>query len=318
MKLHANATTCPKSRLLLCRRVIEDGWTRTRAADAAGISERTASKWISRYRTEGADGLVDRPSTPLTSPRRMPEDRVATIAGLRHLRMTAAEIAECLSMPISTVSAVLLRIGLGKRSRLEPFEQPNRYERRHPGELIHIDIKKLGMIGRPGHRVMGSRKNRYRTPGAGWEFVHVAVDDATRLAYVEVLENQKASTSVGFLRRAVRFFDGYGVRVQRVMTDNGSPYVSAVHALACRRLGIRHLRTRPYRPRTNGKAERFIRTMLGGWAYGAIYRDSWQRRDALKGWLEFYNHRRPHGSLGRQPPAERLAQLVNNVSGSYS
>lgn len=318
MKLHANALTCPKSRLLLCRRVIEEGWIRAEAASAAGISERTAAKWLARYRADGIDGLVDRSSAPNTSPTKVPEDRVVAIGGLRRLRMTAAEIAECLSMPISTVSAVLLRIGLGKRSSLEPFEPVNRYERRHPGELIHIDIKKLGMIGRPGHRVMGTRENRYRTRGAGWEFVHVAVDDATRLAYVEVLENEKASTSVGFLRRAVRFFDSFGVRVHRVMTDNGSPYVSAVHALACRRLGIRHLRTRPYRPRTNGKAERFIRTMLGGWAYAAIYRDSWQRRDALARWVDFYNHRRPHGSLGRHTPAGRLAQLVNNVGGSYS
>ncbi len=317
MRLHANATTCPKSRLLLCRRVIEQGWSRAQAAAAAGTSERTASKWLARYRTEGVDGLIDRPSTPAARPTQVAEDRVATIAGLRHLRMTAAEIAECLSMPASTVSAVLHRIGLGRRSALEPFEPPNRYERRHPGELVHIDIKKLGMIGRPGKRVLGEGAGR-KTRCAGWEFVHVAVDDATRLAYVEVLENEKGSTAVGFLRRAVRFFDGYGVRVQRVMTDNGSPYVSTVHALACRRLGIRHLRTRPYRPRTNGKAERFIRTMLGGWAYGAIYRDSWQRRDALQGWLDFYNHRRPHGSLGRHPPAERLAQLVNNVSGSYT
>ena len=317
MKLHANATTCPKSRLLLCRRVTQEGWTRADAAAAAGTSERTAAKWLARYRAEGPEALVDRPSAPRTNPKRVPEDRVATIAGLRRLRMSAVEIAECLSMPVSTVSSVLLRIGLGKRSSLEPFEPANRYERRHPGELIHIDIKKLGMIGQPGKRVLGRGPGR-ATRGAGWEFVHVAVDDATRLAYVEVLENEKGSTSVGFLRRAVRFFDGYGVRVQRVMTDNGSPYRSAVHALACRRLGIRHLRTRPYRPRTNGKAERFIRTMLGGWAYGAIYRDSWQRRDALEGWLDFYNHRRPHGSLGRHPPVERLAQLVNNVSGSYS
>lgn len=317
MKLHANATSCPKSRLLLCRRVIDEGWTRAEAASAAGISERSAAKWLARYRAEGRDGLLDRPSTPRTSPSRVPEERVRVIAGLRRLRMTAAEIAECLSMPISTVSAILLRIGLGKRSALEPLEPPNRYERRHPGELIHVDIKKLGMIGQPGHRVLGRGRGR-GTPGAGWEFVHIAVDDATRFAYVEVLENEKASTSVGFLRRAVRFFDSLGVRIQRVMTDNGAPYVSAVHALACRRLGIRHLRTRPYRPRTNGKAERFIRTMLGGWAYGAIYRDSWQRRDALAGWLDFYNHRRPHGSLGRHPPAERLAQLVNNVSGSYN
>jgi len=317
VRLHANATTCPKSRLLLCRRVIEEGWGRAEAAAAAGVSERTAAKWLARYRAEGVEGLMDRSSAPKTSPTQVPEDGVAAIAGLRRLRMTAAEIAECLRMPISTVSLVLLRIGLGKRSSLEPFEPPNRYVRRHPGELIHIDIKKLGMIGRPGKRVLGRGPGR-ATEGAGWEFVHVAVDDATRLAYVEVLENEKASSAIGFLRRAVRFFDGWGVRVHRVMTDNGSAYRSAVHAIACRRLGIRHLRTRPYRPRTNGKAERFIRTMLGGWAYGALYRDSWQRRDALAGWLDYYNHRRPHGSLGRHPPAERLAQLVNNVSGSYS
>lgn len=214
------------------------------------------------------------------------------------------------------VSVVLRRIGLGRRSALEPFEPPNRYERRHPGELVHIDIKKLRMIGRAGKRALGQSAGR-KTRGAGWEFVHVAVDDATRLAYVEVLENEKASTSIGFLRRAVRFFDAYGVTIRRVMTDNGSAYRSTAHALACRRLGIRHLRTRPYRPGTNGKAERFTRTMLDGWAYGAIYKDSWQRRDALAGWLDFYNHRRPHGSLGRLPPAERLAQLVNNVAGSY-
>ncbi len=317
MRLHANATTCPKSRLLLWRRVIEEGWSRARAAEAAGVSERTAAKWLARYRTEGPDGLVDRPSTPLTSPTRVPEDRIAVIVGLRRLRMTAGEIAECLSMLISTVSALLQRIGLGKRSALEPFEPPNRYERRHPGELVHIDIKKLGMIGRAGKRVLGQGPGR-RTIGAGWEFVHVAVDDVTRLAYVEVLENEKTSSAIGFLRRAVRFFDGYGIRVQGVMTDNGSAYRSATHALACRRLGIRHLRTRPYRPRTNGKAGRFIRTMLGSWAYAAIYRDSWQRRDVLAAWLDFYNHRRPHGSLGRHPPAERLAQLVNNVGGSYS
>ncbi len=318
MRLHANATTCPKSRLLLCRRVLEQGWTRAQAAAAAGTSERTAAKWLARYRAEGATGLVDRSSAPKTSPTRVPCERVDAIAGLRQLRMTAAEIAECLDVPPSTVSAVLLRIGLGKRSALEPFQPVNRYERRHPGELIHVDIKKLGRIGRAGHRAVGHRAHHLRTRGAGWEFVHVAVDDATRLAYVEVLESERASSAVGFLRRAVRFFGGYGVRAQRVMTDNGAAYRSAAHAVACRRLGIRHLRTRPYRPQTNGKAERFIQTMLGGWAYGAIYRDSWQRRDALEAWLHFYNHRKPHGSLGRHPPAEHLARLVNNVSGSYT
>ena len=318
MRLHANATTCPKSRLLLCRRVIEQGWRRADAAAAAGISERTAAKWLARYRADGVASLLDRSSAPKTSPTKVPEDRVCTIAGLRRLRMTAAEIAECLSMPVSTVSAVLARIGLGRRSRLEPFEPVNRYERRRPGELIHVDVKKLGRIAGAGHRAIGRSERHHRSRGAGWEFVHVAVDDATRLAYVEVLADEKATTAVGFLRRAVAFFGSYGIAVERVMTDNGPAYYATIHAVACRLLGVRHLRTRPYRPQTNGKAERFIQTMLGGWAYGAIYRTSQQRTDALGGWLDFYNHRRPHGSLGRHPPAQRLAELVNNVSGSYS
>ena len=197
--------------------------------------------------------------------------------------MTAAEISELLGMPLSTVSAVLLRIGLGKRSRLEPLEPPNRYQRERPGELVHIDVKKLGRIDRVGHRITGHRASRTRAaPGTtarmiGWEYVHVCVDDATRLAYVEVLPDEKGLTVAGFLRRAVAFYASHGIHVERVMTDNGAGYRSIVHALACRALGIRHLRTRPYRPRTNGKAERFIRTMLGGWAYGAIYGTSTER-----------------------------------------
>jgi transposase InsO family protein len=236
---------------------------------------------------------------------------------LRQLRMTAAEIAETLSMPPSTVSALLARLGLGKLSRLEPPEPANRYERKRPGELLHVDVKKLGRIGRPGHRVNGDRRTRSR--GIGWEYVHVCVDDATRLAYVEVLEDEKATTAAGFLRRAVAHYRAHGIRVERLITDNGACYRSVVHALACKALGIRHLRTRPYRPRTNGKAERFIRTMLGGWAYGAIYRTSDERRAALAGWLDFYNRQRPHGSLGHQPPLQRLAALTrNNLAGPYT
>jgi len=238
------------------------------------------------------------------------------IALLRRLRMTGAEIAFCLAL--STVSAVLLRIGLGKLSRLEPPEPPNRYERRHPGELIHIDVKKLGRIrGGAGHRMLGRGPGRHGGKGAGWEYVHVCVDDATRLAYVEILTDEKATTVVGFLRRAVAFYKRHGICVERVMTDNGSGYRSALHAAACRAMGLRHLRTRPYRPRTNGKAERFIRTMLGGWAYGAIYASSAQRASGLDGWLHYYNHDRPHGALSHKPPMTRLAEL-NNVAGSYS
>jgi len=317
MKLHANARTCPHSRRLTVDRVEREGWTLAAAAEAAGVSVRTVSKWLRRFRLEGEQGLLDRCSAPASVPLRTGEGRVAVIAALRRLRMTGAEIAETLGMPVSTVSGILTRIGLGKLWRLEPLEPPNRYEKKWPGELVHVDVKKLGRIGRPGHRVNGDR--RTRTRGIGWEYVHVAIDDATRLVYVEVLDDEKAATAVGFLRRAVAHFASFGIRVERLMTDNGSAYRATIHALACKALGIKHLRTRPYRPRTNGKAERFIRTMLGGWAYGAIYRNSDERRRALAGWLDFYNHRRPHRSLGRQAPLERLQTLNrNNVLGSYS
>jgi transposase InsO family protein len=246
---------------------------------------------------------------------------VAVIVALRRLRMTAAEIAETLAMPLSTVSAVLTRNGLGRLGRIG-LEQPHRYERSRPGELVHIDVKKLGRITRgAGHRVHGGLQHytgrhldaagRLRGK-AGWEFVHVAVDDYSRLAYAEVLPDEKAATAIGFLRRALAFFARYGIQVERVLTDNGSPYISTLHALACRALGIRHLRTRPRRPQTNGKAERFIRTLRAGWAYGAIFRSSQERTQALDGWLWHYNHRRRHSALGHQPPASRT-----NLPGSY-
>jgi len=299
---------------LLVERVREQGWTAGQAAAAAGVSVRTARKWLSRYDGDGRDGLFDRSSAPRRVANRTTEERLLVIAWLRRLRMTAAEIAETLGMPCSTVSGILTRNGLGRLSGLEPAEPVRRYERAEPAELVHIDVKKLGRIGRPGHRVNGDRRTRMR--GIGWEYVHVAIDDATRLAYVEVLPDERAVTAVGFLQRAVADFRRRGVHVKAVMTDNGSAYIAIVHALACKTLGLRHLRTRPYRPQTNGKAERFIRTLLGGWAYAAIYPTSEQRRAALPGWLDFYNHRRPHGSLKRQTPQQRLTTL-NNVLGSY-
>ena len=322
MKLHANAATCPKSRLKIVCRALNGEARETIAADLE-ISERTVAKWVARYRDEGEDGLIDRSSAPGSIPHRTPEDRVRAIAALRRLRMTAAEIAVCLGMPLSTVSAVLRRIGLGKLSRLEPTEPANRYERACAGELVHVDVKRLGVITGAGHRVTGKRTSqnanrRARRRGApkGWEFVHVCVDDATRLAYVEVLADEQGATAAGFLRRAIAFYAGHGITVQRVMSDNGACYRSTIHAVACRLLGLRHLRTRPYRPRTNGKAERFIRTMLGGWAYGAIYRSSRERTAALDGWLWTYNHRRPHGSLRHKPPIARLREL-NNLARTY-
>jgi transposase InsO family protein len=323
MKVHANAPLGPKGRLTMVRRVLEQGWSLARAAEAAGVSERTCGKWVRRYRVEGPAGLLDRSSVPWSVPHRTSEDRVQAIAALRRLRMTGAEIAMVLGMPLSTVSAVLGRIGLGKLSRLEPPEPPNRYERSRPGELIHVDVKKLGKIAGAGHRVTGQRQSqlanrRAHRRGApkGWEFVHVCVDDATRLAYVEVLADEQGATAAGFLRRAVAFYRRHGITVERVMSDNGACYRSTIHAFACRLLGLRHLRTRPYRPRTNGKAERFIRTLLGGWAYGAIYGTSTERTAALDGWLWTYNHRRPHGSLSHKTPIARLNEL-NNVPGSY-
>jgi transposase InsO family protein len=327
MQIHARARLTPKGRLFVVKRVLEQGWSPKAAADAAGVAERTVYRWLARHRSEGEAGLRDRPSIPKAIPHRTPRDRVEAILALRRIRMTGAEISELLGMPPATVSAVLLREGLGKLSRLEPPEPPNRYERARPGELIHVDVKRLGRIGPKGagHRVTGKKGfNSTRRDAAGrdrrqvgWEFVHVAVDDATRLAHAEVLSDERGETAAGFLRRAVAFFASHGIAVERLMTDNGSPYVSTVHALACRELGIRHLRTRPYRPRTNGKAERFIQTLLRGWAYGAIYRSSLERTRALPGWLDRYNWRRPHGSLGKRPPGYRLAQLTK-LAGDYT
>jgi transposase InsO family protein len=324
MKVHARARLTPKGRCFVVDRVVRQGWSATAAAEAAGVAERTVYRWIARYRAEGEAGLHDRSCVPRRIPRRTPTARVEAILALRRLRMTGSEIAELLEMPAATVSAVLRREGLGKLSRLEPPEPPNRYERSRPGELVHVDVKRLGRIGPhgAGHRVTGRRlrRNPTRTDGAGvrrlqvgWEFVHIAIDDHSRLAYAEVLADERATTAVGFLRRAVSFFASHGISVRRVMTDNGSPYVSAVHASACRELGLRHLRTRPYRPRTNGKAERFIQTMLREWAYARLYGTSAERIRALPIWLDRYNWRRPHGSLGHRPPRSRLT----NVAGIY-
>ncbi|HMI82170.1 MAG TPA: IS481 family transposase [Solirubrobacterales bacterium] len=331
MKLHANAPLGPKGRRHMVLRVLQEGIALTEAAEAAGVSAKTAGKWVRRYREEGEAGLLDRSSAPNHVHNATPPERVEAIEALRRVRLTGPEIAETLEMATSTVSAVLKRIGLGKLSRLAPPEPPNRYQRSRPGELIHIDVKKLGRIGPygAGHRALGrtwARRGPTRTDSegvrrgrAGWECVHVCVDDATRLAYVEVLPDEKTTTAIGFLRRAIAFYRSHGITVEQLMTDNGSAYRSAAHALACRALGIGHLRTRPYRPQTNGKAERFIRTMLREWAYAAVYGSSPERAAALSGWLERYNYRRRHGALGHRPPIQRLRELQgNNVAGIYT
>jgi transposase InsO family protein len=319
MKLHANAALSLNKRRVLCRRVVEERWTLTEAAAAAEVSVRCARKWVGRYRAEGDLGLLDRPSTPATVANRTDERRIEAIAALRRLRFTGPEIAEVLGMALSTVSGILTRIGMGRLGRLG-LEPAERYERARPGELIHVDVKKLGRIARPGHRMLGTRaaKGYHRRQFEhGWEFVHVAIDDCTRLAYVEVLTDERATTAAAFLRRAVGFYRRHGITVERVITDNGSAYRSTIHAIACRALGLRHLRTRPYRPQTNGKAERFIRTLLGGWAYGALYRNSKERTAALDGWLDYYNHHRKHSALGHKPPIARLNERTN-LLGTYT
>jgi transposase InsO family protein len=322
MDLHANAALSWTGRRQLARRVVREGWTVTAAAEAAGVSVRCARKWIGRYRA-GDRRLLDRSSVPRRVANRTAAERIEVIVKLRRLRMTSAEIAETLAMPVSTVSGILTRLGLGRLGRLG-LEQPRRYERSRPGELVHIDVKKLGRIeGGAGKRAFADRRRRatrtytdsdgHRRGSKGWEYVHIAIDDYSRLAYAEVLSDEKASTATGFLQRAIAFYGRYGITVERVLTDNGSCYRATLHALACRRLGIRHLRTRPYRPQTNGKAERFIRTLLHGWAHGPIYRSSSERTAALDGWLWHYNHRRRHSALRHQPPASRT-----NLLGSYS
>jgi transposase InsO family protein len=324
MKLHANAALCLNQRRRLARRIDDEGWSAARAAGVHEVSDPTARKWARRYREEGETGLLDRSSAAHQVWNRTPKDRLAAICALRRLRFTGAEIAELFRMPETTVSGILTKVGLGRLGRLG-LEPARRYERRRPGELLHVDVKRLAKISvrGAGHRVTGNRRSQFkvgpkRLGATGWEFVHVCVDDASRLAYAEVLSDERATTAAGFLRRAVAFYRRHGIQVDAVMTDNGSAYRSAIHSLACKALGLKHLRTRPYRPQTNGKAERFIRTMLGGWAYRAIYRSSAERTRALEGWLWRYNYRRPHGSLGRRPPAARLDELRNNPLGSYS
>ncbi len=326
MQLHANAELSLKARKKMVERVLVYDVGLSEAAADAGVSEKTCRKWVRRFGTDGPAGLFDRSSAPTTVANRTCERTIEAIAALRRLRFTGPEIAETLDMATSTVSGILTRIGMGKLGRMG-LEPAQRYERERPGELIHIDVKKLGRIqGGAGKRVTaGTSRNKRPTRTdrdgrrrltAGWDFVHIAIDDATRLAYAEVLSDEKGTTAVGFLRRAKAFFERHGMTVEQVLTDNGSPYISAVHAVACRALGLKHLRTRPRRPQTNGKAERFIRTMLGGWAYGAIYASSADRTAALDGWLWHYNHHRRHSALGHKPPIARLTER-NNVLGTY-
>jgi len=305
MELHNNARSCPASRGLLVRRVLE-GTSVTRAAEAAGVSRRTAFKWKRRYREAGEAALVDRSSRPHRMPRQAHPDRVEEVLRLRRRRQTGPQIAARVGLSTATVARILARAGLSRLKSLEPKPPVVRYQRERPGELIHVDIKKLGRIGRVGHRIHGDRTTRVR--GIGWEFVHVAIDDASRLAYAEVLPNERSPSSTAFLRRSVAWFQNRGVQVQAVMSDNGSCYVSNRFNATCKTLQLRHLRTRPYRPCTNGKAERFIQTLLREWAYKRPYPTSIQRTDRLPRYLNHYNLRRPHAALNKRTPAQRLSE----------
>jgi transposase InsO family protein len=310
MNIHSSARTSPAGRALLVRRIQQECWTVLEAADAAGVSAKTAHKWLKRFDEHGPAGLLDRSSRPHRSPTEVAKGWQELVLELRRSKMTAAQIANALRLPRSTVARILSRAGVGRLKYLEPAVPVVRYEWQRPGDLIHLDVKKLGRFKRIGHRITGCRIGQSSARGVGWEFVHVCVDDYSRLAYVEVLEDEKGPTAVGFLRRALAWFAELGVNVARVMTDNGSAYVSRVFRNALAQCRIKHLRTRPYTPRTNGKAERFIQTMLREWAYARPYLTSARRRVALAPWLRRYNERRPHGGIGGAPPITRLAEAA--------
>jgi transposase InsO family protein len=306
MNIHSSARFTPVGRALLVRRVTQESWPVGDAAEAAGVSPRTAYKWLSRFEVEGPGGLLDRSSRPRSSPTQISAEWQKLVVEFRRLRMTGAAIARKLRIPRSTVARILKRHGLERLAKLDQPVPVQRYEKTRPGELIHLDIKKLGRVKGIGHRITGDRTGQTRNRGVGWEFVHVCIDDFTRLAYVEVLEDETGITAAAFLRRAAAWFASQGVTVERVMTDNGSGYVSKVFAAAVVELRARHLRTRPYTPRTNGKAERFIQTLMREWAYARPFTSSYRRRAALPSWLRRYNERRPHAGIGGASPITRL------------
>ena len=308
MKLHRNARSTPISRQLLVDRVLHHGWTYAAAGEAAGVSRRTVGKWVQRYREGGTAALEDRTSRPGAPAHQTPAGTVALIRQLRETHgLPAWALGRALGVPRSTVTAWLQRLGLN-RPTVEPRAPVQRYEWPAAGDMLHLDIKRLGRFHQAGHRVHGDRQRC--SPGAGWEYVHVAVDDHTRLAYVEVLPEQGGPACTGFLARAIAWYRARGITCQRVLTDNGSGYLSRVFRAGCVALGLRHRRTRPYTPRTNGKAERFIQTLLREGAYVAPYASSQERRRALRPWVGYYNRERPHASLGYQPPLTRLQRAA--------
>ena len=313
MNVHKNAKLAPRGRAEIVRRVLDQGQTPKAVATAFGVCERTVRKWVARFRAEGSEGLQDRSSRPHTLHRPTPAPVVNQIAALRWQRWSGAQIAAEVGVSTATVSRVLRRLGLNRLKALEPAEPVRRYEREHPGELIHIDIKKLGRFDRPGHRVTGDRTGHSNSRGIGWEYLHVCIDDHSRVAFSQILPNEKKESAVAFLNAALAYYNSLGVTVSRVMTDNGSCYKAHAFRDACRTLGLKHIRTRPYTPKTNGKAERFIQTALREWAYARSYDHSDRRTHELPRWLHRYNWHRPHASLNANTPISRLSLTEDNL-----
>ena len=313
MDTHKNVALTPKGREMMVRVVVDFGLSKAAAARQFNTTPKTVAKWIDRFEAEGMEGLRDRSSRPLSSPSQTTPADCAAVETLRRQRHTGEQIAGEVGVSAATVSRILKRLGLNRLSALEPAEPVRRYERAAPGEILHIDIKKLGKFNRIGHRISGDRTGQSNTRGVGWEYVHLAIDDHSRLAYSEILPDEKRASCLRFLFNALRFFRSLGVKVQRVMTDNGVSFRSFRYAKALRRLRIKHLRTKPYTPRTNGKAERFVQTSLREWAYARAYNTSDERAAELPLWLHRYNWHRPHGSIGSKPPISRLALTEDNL-----
>ena len=313
MDIHKNARLTPKGREAMVRAVVDYGLTKAAAARQFNTTAKTVAKWVERFRAEGVDGLQDRSSKPLSSPGQTAPATCAAVETLRRLRYTGTQIASELGISAATVSRILRRLGLNRLSALEPAEPVRRYERDKPGEMIHIDIKKLGRFNRIGHRITGDRRGQSNSRGVGWEYVHVAIDDHSRIAFAKVMPSEKKPSAIAFLKDAVAYYDSLGVTVERVMTDNGSCYRSFAFRRTCKRLEIKHIRTKPYTPRTNGKAERFIQTSLREWAYAQAYPNSRERKAELPVWLHRYNWHRPHAGIDDRTPISRLGLTENNV-----
>lgn len=313
MDMHENARLTPKGREEMVRAVVDYGLSKAAAARQFNTTPKTVGKWVERFRAEGIEGLRDRSSRPLSSPGQTPAATCAAVESLRRQRRTGKQIAAELGIAPATVSRILRRLDLNRLSSLEPAEPVRRYERETPGEMIHIDIKKLGRFNKIGHRITGDRRGQSNNRGVGWEYVHVAVDDHSRVAFAKVMPSQKRRSAITFLQTAIAYYNGLGIKVERVMTDNGSCYKSFAFRRACKRLGLKHIRTKPYTPRTNGKAERFIQSSLREWAYAQAYHNSDQRKAELPCWLHRYNWHRPHAGIGDKTPISRLGLTEDNV-----